>query len=147
MKIALGADHRGFALKNFFLSHAALGGTPITWIDYGTFSPERTDYPQFAKEVAAAVQNHGADAGILACGSGTGMAVTANRFKGVFAAVVWCPAIACVSKEDDNVNILVFPADFITHAEALEIVTRWLSCRFKQDHYAERLAMIDEEVK
>jgi ribose 5-phosphate isomerase B len=145
MKIAIGADHRGFELKNFLESHSTIDKTPIEWIDCGTFTPDRTDYPIFAKLVAKAVQSGKSDVGILICGTGTGMAITANRYRGIHAAVVWCPAIACASKEDDNVNILVLPADYLTHNESLILVSQWLSCTFKQDHYAERLAMIDDQ--
>lgn len=144
MKIAIGADHRGFALKNYLMSYGSLSNIPIEWVDCGTFTADRTDYPIYAKSVAHMVQNGSVDSGILACGTGTGMAIAANRYKGIYAAVVWSPEIACASKEDDNINILVFPADYLGPDEALTIVTRWLVCSFKHDHYAERLDMIDE---
>lgn len=143
MNIALGADHRGYVLKEFFKTLTTLNNIPLQWVDYGTYSPERTDYPIFAKKVAKAMQAHEVDAGILICGTGSGMAITANRFKGVHAAVVWNPQVACASKEDDNVNIAVLPADYLTQDQALHIITCWLGCSFKKDHYAERLAMID----
>jgi len=144
MKIAIGADHRGYDLKKYFLSLKNINSIELQWIDCGTYSSDRTDYPIYSKIVAQKVQNNEADAGILICGTGTGMAIAANRFTGIHAAVLWNPDVACASKEDDNVNIVVLPADYLTQEQAYAIVSRWLQCSFKHDHYAERLAMIDE---
>lgn len=145
MIIAIGADHRGFALKEFFKQNTSDHGILFEWIDKGALNENRSDYPLFAQAVARAVQSGAADAGILMCGTGTGMAIAANRFKDVYAAVLWDVAIACASREDDNVNVLVFPADYLTQCEAYKIFTAWLHCVFKKDHYAQRLLMIDAE--
>lgn len=143
MIIAIGADHRGFGMKEFFKKHTSHGNILFEWLDKGTTSTYRVDYPIFAQAVARVVQSGSADMGILMCGTGTGMAISANRFKNIYAAVVWDTAIACASRQDDNINVLVFPADYLTDAEAFRIFTESLTCRFKEDHYAERLAMID----
>jgi ribose 5-phosphate isomerase B len=146
MILAIGADHRGFVMKELFKKHTSHEDILFEWLDKGASSPERSDYPIFAQAVARAVQTGAADAGILMCGTGTGMAIAANRFKKVYAAVVWSRAIACASREDDNVNVLVFPSDYITFQESYAIFTTWLGCKFKKDHYAERLALVDSVI-
>lgn len=140
MIIALGTDHRGFAHKEFIKKTFA---HEIDFVDCGAYSSDRTDYPLFAKPVCRAIQEGRAHAGILLCGSGIGMAVMANRFKGVYAAVVWSADVARAAKQDDNVNVLVIPSDFIHQEEIAACVQAWLSARFKQGRYQERIAMID----
>lgn len=143
MKIALGADHRGFKLKEFLRKKSQLAGIPIIWIDMGAYDDQRSDYPLFVNKVCADIINHKANAGILLCGSGVGMSIAANRYPGIHAALVWNEAVARMSKEDDNANVLVLPADFISQEEVCIIITAWLKARFKGGRYQERLAMID----
>ena len=83
------------------------------------------------------------DGVVLLCGSGNGMAIAANRFKGVFACVAWNADVARVAKQDDNCNVLVIPADYIQQEEITEIISSWLNATFKGGRYAERLALID----
>lgn len=141
--VAIGADHRGFTVKSFLMSHTVIGRYSIEWLDVGTYASERTDYPIFAQKVALLMQQKQVDYGIVACGTGIGMAIAANRFKGVYAGLVWNNMIARLAKEDDNVNLLVLPADFISQSEALDLVKTWLEAKFKEGRYAERIAMID----
>lgn len=143
MIIALGNDHRGFALKQFLLTIDAFGAMPVTWLDVGSFSQERTDYPIYAGHAIKLIQEKKAKAAVLACGTGTGMAIAANRFKHIYAGVAWNPEVARLNKTDDNVNILILPADFIKPEEAREIIQAWLSAEFKGGRYAERIAMLD----
>jgi ribose 5-phosphate isomerase B len=143
-RIAIGADHRGYEMKKDLIQHTAFGADSVTWIDVGTFSPERTDYPPYAQKVAQLMLDKSADLGILICGSGVGVAVAANRFKGIYSGVAWDETVARVSKEDDNINVLSLPADFISQAQLVPIVSSWLSAQFKQGRYAQRLAMIDK---
>lgn len=147
MKIAIGADHRGLRLKEYLCSLHSIGSMPIEWLNMGTDDLVRTDYPIYAKRVARAVQEGQADRGILVCGTGIGMAVAANRFTSIYAAVLWSPHIACVSREDDGVNIAALPADYLAEEEARIIINAWLSCTFKQDRYEKRLTMIDAETE
>lgn len=144
MKIAIGADHRGFALKSYLMSLSSLAGHAIEWVDYGTSSTERTDYPIYAKDVAQAVQQEKVARGVLLCGTGVGMAVAANRVPHIYAAVFWNPHIACVAREDDNVNIAVLASDYVTSEQAQIIIKAWLTCTFKKERYARRLRMIDD---
>ncbi len=146
MIIAIGADHRGFGMKEFIKQHTSQDGILFEWLDKGALTSERSDYPVFAAAVARAVQQGAADAGVLMCGTGTGMAIAANRYKGIYAGLAWSPAIACASREDDNVNVLVFPSDYLTYQEAYGIFVSWLHCGFKKNHYEKRLSMIDAEL-
>jgi ribose 5-phosphate isomerase B len=84
-----------------------------------------------------------AEYGVLLCGTGVGMAIAANRFKGIFAAVAWNEAVARASKEDDNANVLVLPADDLSEEQTLRIVSAWLGAHFKEGRYRERVAQID----
>ncbi len=136
-KIILGSDHRGFELKEYIKS------LPGLWLDIGAFTAERSDYPLFAHQAIQQMHQDKIEGAILLCGSGNGMAIAANRFKGVFACVAWKAMIAQKAKEDDNCNVLVIPADYVTQQETKEIISCWLNAEFKGGRYAERLALID----
>ena len=140
MKIAIGTDHRGFKIKDAICKQ--LDSYHI--IDMGCFDKQRCDYPVFAKLVASAVASGDADLGILLCGSGIGMAIAANRYKNIYAGLCWSPEVAKAAREDDNINILVLPADFISLEQAAFIVDTWLHAEFKKGRYQIRLEMIDE---
>lgn len=144
MNIAIGADHRGFQYKAYIKQYVVGSEDPIAWIDVGANNEERSDYPIFARAAVKVMQEKEAQLGILLCGSGVGMAILANRFRGMFAGVAWNEEIARVSREDDNTNILVIPADFISSEQAVRIVNVWLTARFKGGRYQERITMIDE---
>lgn len=140
MIIAIGADHRGYALKQEVqqqLSH-------FTWHDCGTNSSERTDYPIYAHAVVREILTGKAGQGILLCGTGAGMAIAANRHPGIYAAVVWNIETARRAKEEDYVNVLVIPADYLNVAETIAIIRAWLSAKHKDERYKERIAMIDQ---
>jgi ribose 5-phosphate isomerase B len=142
MKIVIGADHRGFAYKEAIKENFSQQNSNISWIDVGTHSTERTDYPLYVEKLCAVLKEKKADLGILLCGSGAGMAIAANRVHGMYAAVAWNTESARVGKEDDNTNILVIPADFVSIEQAIEIIIAWLHAQFKGGRYAERLNMI-----
>lgn len=143
MKIAIGADHRGFDQKEFLKRQLYLPGTHIAWHDVGTGSKERTDYPPFARAVCTQIQAEEADCGILLCGSGVGMSIAANRFAGIHAALVWNDILATAAKQDDNANVLVIPSDFIEDEMLIAAVQAWLLAEFKGDRYQKRIEMID----
>ena len=140
MNIAIGADHRGVALKQAIIEHFKA----FIFHDVGAYSVERSDYPSFARAVTDAVINKRADAGILLCGSGVGMSIAANRVKGIYAGLCWSPAVAAVAKEDDGINVLVLPADFLSVTEAFIIIDAWLGANFKGGRYQERLSTLNE---
>jgi ribose 5-phosphate isomerase B len=143
MTLALGADHRGFACKEFIKSQQSLGSFVLQWLDTGTFSQERTDYPIYAHMVVSAIITGKAHLGILLCGSGAGMAIAANRTPGIYAAVAWNVDVARAMRADDHVNVLVLPTDYISQEQAVAIVTAWLTTPCKPGRYSDRLAMID----
>ena len=139
MKITIGSDHRGYDLKEKIKKQFA----DITWIDVGTDSPERVDYPVFAKKVADNVAQKTADVGILICGSGVGMSISANRVPGIYAALCWSEAVAVAAKQDDNANVLVLPSNFVSVQEAVSIVQAWRKAEFRGGEYQNRLDLID----
>jgi ribose 5-phosphate isomerase B len=140
MKIAIGADHRGFLQKEFIKNNMR----DIIWIDVGTDSQERTDYPIFSDKVIELMRDGSAAYGVLLCGTGGGMAIAANRYKNIYAVVALNDEIARRCKQEDNANILVLPSDFITDADAVSMIKNWLAQDFKGRRYAQRIKMIDE---
>lgn len=143
MKIAIGSDHRGFEHKIWLTSQDNLAGNEISWIDVGADNAIRSDYPEFGFNVAKLVQSKEVDYGILLCGTGVGMSIVANRFKYVYAGLAWNETIARLNKEDDNVNVLILPADYIDFQETKNIINSWLSSKFKGGRYQSRIDMID----
>lgn len=139
-KIVIGADHRGFDLKQAIIEKF----TEYEWIDIGANNKDRSDYPVYAKKLCDKVLNNEADCGILICGSGIGMSIAANRFPGIYAGLCWNEVVAKLAKEDDGVNVLVIPADLILLEDAFLIFKSWLETKFKEGRYKERLLMIDK---
>jgi ribose 5-phosphate isomerase B len=142
-RIALGADHHGYLLKEFLKLQHRIHDHQIQWLDVGTETTTRTDYPQFAFKVVKKLLSHEVDGGVLLCGTGVGMSMAANRFKHVYAALVWNAEVAKRACQEDNANILVLPADYINEQQALTIVTSWLLSTFVGEHYQKRLREID----
>jgi len=149
MKIVIGSDHRGFELKKKIIETIKNAGDVfIEWSDAGCESAERCDYPVYAKAVATKVVNKQAEYGILICGSGIGMALAANRHKGVYAGLCWNEKVAQVAHADDGVNVLVLSADIVSESQNLSIVAAmidaWKNKTFKEGRYRERLNQVDE---
>lgn len=142
MKIAIGADHRGYRLKEKVKKY--LNEKNIEVIDCGTDSEERTDYPKFAEKVAQMVQKNEANSGILICGTGFGMCITANKYKGIRSVACYNEETAKFAKLHNNVNVLAIGADQTEEKEALKIIETWLSTEFEGGRHKERLYMIEE---
>lgn len=140
--IAIGSDHGGYVLKEKIKKY--LEEKEISYIDCGTYSEERTDYPIFAKKVAQEIQSKRADKGILVCRSGYGMTVVANKFKGIRAAAIYGEESAKFAKADDDINVVTLGGDYLTENQAICIIRNWLATEFKGGRYAERLKMIEE---
>ena len=141
-KIALAADHAGFDEKEKLkLTLTELG---VEFEDMGTSSPESVDYPDFALKAARAVAKGDFDQGLLVCGSGTGMAIAANKVHGVRAAVAWSPEIARLAREHNNANVLSLPARFIDDDQAKEILKAWFGADFKGGRHERRVEKILE---
>lgn len=142
MKIVIGADHRGFAHKEY-IKAAYKVDSSIEWIDVGAYTAQRSDYPPIAHAAVEVMRAGNADRGVLICGSGVGMAIVANRFSGIYAAQVWNEKVSRMSREHDNANIIVLPSDFISSDEAVACVRAWLAAQFLGGRHQERIAMID----
>lgn len=142
-RIILATDHRGYWLKEHIKTHDNIGGVDVAWYDVGARTPERSDYTEYAIHGCNQLLSGDADSGIFICGTGTGMAIAANRYRYVYAGVAWTPEIARHGKEDDHMNVLALPADWVDHQQALEIISEWLQAHFKGGRYAQRLAMLD----
>ena len=140
--IAIGSDHGGYKLKEEIKKY--LDEKEIKYIDFGTNSEERTDYPIYAKKVATAITTGECDKGILFCRSGQGMAIVANKFKGIRAADVNNEEAARFGKADDDINVLTLGGDYLTVNQAVCIIRTWLATEFKQGRYQERIQMIEE---
>lgn len=140
MKIALGSDHAGFEFKKHALPILALKG--IEAHDFGTYSTDSVDYPDFAHAVALAVENDGFDYGILFCGSANGVAITANKHPGIRAAVCWNNEIVSLARKHNNANILCIPARFIPLNELEEMINTFINTGFEGGRHALRVDKI-----
>src|SRR5947209_1496049 len=140
MKIALGADHAGFALKDEIKQHLAARGIEVD--DRGTSSGDSVDYPDFAQAVGEEVAGQHADFGILVCGSGIGMAIAANKVPGIRAANVADEYQAQMSREHNNANVLALGARILQPQQALAIVDKWLQTPFAGGRHQRRVAKI-----
>src|SRR5689334_11695581 len=139
--IPIGADHAGYELKERLVQELrALGYEPL---DLGTHGPASADYPDFAHQVAAKVEHHEAERGVLLCGSGLGMSYAANRHPGVRAAVVWAPEIAALARQHNDANVLVLPARFVSKEQADEIVDAFLNSKFEGGRHQRRVEKIE----
>ena len=140
--IALASDHGGYKLKEEIKKY--LDEKEIPYKDFGTYSDERTDYPIYAKKVAKAVQNKEYEKGILICGTGFGMTIYANKFKGIRCASCWNEEVAKLLKGHNDANIIALPGRFINISQAVNILRAWIGTEFMGGRHAERLQMIDE---
>jgi ribose 5-phosphate isomerase B len=143
-RVFVGADHAGFALKGRLVEELRrLGYEPVD-VGPATLDPA-DDFPDYAKPVAEAVSRGVARRGVLTCGTGLGMAYTANRYPGVRAALAWAPEIAELARRHNDANVLVLPARFVSEAEGLEILHRWLDTGFEGGRHERRVAKIERE--
>lgn len=141
-KVALGADHAGFEEKEKIKS--TLDEIGVDYDDLGTNGCDSVDYPDFARKVAEAVASGEYEQGLLVCGSGTGMAIAANKVKGVRAAVAWNEDIARLAREHNNANVLSLPARFMSDEEAKKIVKAWFAADFEGGRHTRRVEKISE---
>src|SRR5262245_40043078 len=148
MKIAIGADHAGFALKDRIRQHLEQKGFQV--MDEGTRSADSVDYPDYARLVAYDVSQNRADLGILVCGSGIGMAMAANKVAGIRAANVKSEYEAQMSREHNNANVLTLGGRILEEEAALRIVDRWLATPFaggRHERRVEKMAAIERETR
>jgi ribose 5-phosphate isomerase B len=141
MEIHLGADHRGYELKQQLADYLRELGHEVT--DHGTHSNERTDYPQFGREVAQFVAHTQDKLGVVICGSGVGIAIAANKVQGARCAVAWCEHIAEYSRRHNHANVLAFSADLPTIVEVRRCIDAYLAAEPEGGRHAERVAMLE----
>lgn len=139
-KIAIGGDHAGFSLKAYLQKW--LQGNGYESKDFGTYSAESVDYPDFAHAVASAVEKKEFDLGVIICGSANGVAMTANKHQGIRAAICWNEELAGLAREHNDANVLCLPARFIAEVEAEKILNRFLHSSFEGGRHARRVDKI-----
>lgn len=151
MKIALGSDHAGFELKEYIKDNLSLyiiknniklEDEDINIQDFGTYSLDSVDYPDFAVKVANSVANNENELGILVCGSGVGVSIAANKVKGIRAANVFNPEMAKLAREHNNANIMTLGSRFIDQETAMEMVANFLKEPFAGGRHAIRVDKI-----
>lgn len=138
LKVAIGADHAGFEYKQAVIDF--LQDKEVK--DFGTYSADSVDYPDFAHPVANAVESGEFDLGILICGSANGVAITANKHQGIRAGLCWNTEVASLVRLHNNANVLCLPARFISVEEAKAIVQTFLTTEFEGGRHATRVNKI-----
>ena len=141
MKIAIGADHAGFRYKEILRSALAERGHQV--VDFGTNSPEATDYPPIMHAVAEAVARRDCDRGIVLGGSGNGEAIVANRVRGIRATVAWNVDSARAGRGHNDSNVLALGERFVAETELLAILDVWLTTPFEGGRHKRRIDLID----
>ncbi|MAP24570.1 MAG: ribose 5-phosphate isomerase B [Rickettsiales bacterium] len=139
-KIGIASDHAGFDMKSTLQNDLQ----NISWIDYGAYNADSTDYPLYAQKVAHAIQKNEINFGILICGTGIGMSIAANRYRGVRAALCSSRDFAIMSRKHNNANVLILPGKIISVDLALEIVKIFLNTEFEGGRHLRRISLIEE---
>lgn len=138
--IALCNDHAGYDTKLAVIAYLESQG--LTYTDYGTFTTDSCDYPDFAHPCAQAVEDGVSEKGIAICGSGNGIAMTLNKHQGIRAALCWDTELALMARAHNNANILVMPGRYISNEKAVEILKTYLSTEFEGGRHQARIDKI-----
>lgn len=142
MRIAVGADHAGWPLKEILVNHLIDQGWDVE--DFGTFGPDSVDYPDYANKVAVAVANGNVERGLLICGTGLGMCMVANKTHGVRAAVAHDVVSARLSRQHNDANVLTMGGRMIAPELAEEVLDVWLATAFEGGRHVRRLQKIEQ---
>lgn len=140
LTVAIGSDHAGFLYKEILKKR--LNDLKHKILDLGTHSVESADYPDFAHPVANSVETKESTLGVLICGSGNGVCMTANKHKGIRAALCWNTELAVLARSHNNANVLCIPARFISEIDALAILEAFLSTSFEGGRHEKRVSKI-----
>lgn len=140
MKIAIGGDHAGYEYKKEIISQLKSDGHEIQ--DFGPGSLDSVDYPDHVHPLAEAVEKSNCDLGILICGSGNGVAMTANKHQGIRAALCWNKDLAALARQHNNANVIAIPARFVTLDIAQSMVATFLSTEFEGGRHQNRVDKI-----
>ncbi|MCS6821296.1 MAG: ribose 5-phosphate isomerase B [Microscillaceae bacterium] len=139
-KIALGGDHAGFAYKNIIAQ--MLQDQGFECYDFGSYSDETVDYPDYVHPLAQAIENQEFDYGVLICGSGNGVTMTANKHQGIRAALCWRTEIAQLARQHNDANIICIPARFVSIEDAKNMVSTFLHTAFEGGRHEKRVKKI-----
>lgn len=140
LRVAIGGDHAGYAYKEVLIPYLKAKGFEVK--DFGTYSADSVDYPDFAHPVAEATASDAFDFGILICGSANGVAITANKHQQIRAAICWTPVIAELARQHNDANVLCIPARFISEEEMKTIADRFFATDFEGGRHANRVNKI-----
>jgi ribose 5-phosphate isomerase B len=138
--LAIGSDHAGYDLKEYLKKYLEMWGYVVE--DYGTYSSDSVDYPDFAHPVAKSVNSGMHTTAILICGSGQGVCITANKYERVRAALCWTEELAELTRQHNNSNILCLPARFVDNKLALRITEKYLNTDFEGGRHDRRVKKI-----
>ena len=138
--IAIASDHAGHETKEFLKRKLKAN---YNMVDFGTFFKESVDYPEFAHPAAASIEKGDCVLGILLCGSGNGMQMTANKHEGIRAGLAWNKEVAELAKQHNNANMISIPARYVSKEEALEIAQAFLNAEFEGGRHQKRVDMIE----
>lgn len=139
-KIAIGGDHAGFAYKTELIKILETEGYEV--IDFGPYSDASADYPDFVHPLCEAIEKGEFKQGILICGSGNGVAITANKHQGIRAALCWTEDLASLARQHNDANVLALPARFITFDLAEKLTRLFLTAEFEGGRHATRVGKI-----
>lgn len=140
MKVYIASDHAGYEMKEAIKRHFS---TEFEWEDFGTNSSESVDYPDYAHPLAEAVAQSPENRAVLLCGTGNGVAMTANKHADVRAALCWNTEIAALARQHNNANVVVLPARFIPTEDAFAIVETFFNTPFEGGRHARRVEKIN----
>jgi len=140
MTIAIGCDHAGFPYKDGLVAMLQAQGHMVQ--DFGTHSLDSVDYPDFAHAVALAVEGGEAALGVLLCGSGNGVAITANKHQGIRCAICWTEELAALARQHNNANVIALPARFVPEILAQAMVRIFISTEFEGGRHSRRVDKI-----
>ncbi|MBK6642820.1 MAG: ribose 5-phosphate isomerase B [Bacteroidetes bacterium] len=140
--IAIGSDHAGFECKESIKTALKTVNSGFALVDVGTHSADSVDYPDFAHQVATQVESGEVEMGVVICGSGNGVCITANKHKGIRAALCWSVEIAALARQHNDANVLCIPARFVSHETALQMVETFMNTAFEGGRHQKRIEKI-----
>ena len=143
MKILIGNDHAGYSLKLSIIKNLE---DKYEFFDKGSYSNESVDYPDYASIIAKEIQSEKGDLGIIICGTGNGVCMTANKYKGIRAVICWNEEIAKLAKQHNNANIICMPSRFIKVEEAIKIIESFILEKFEGGRHERRIKKINENL-
>lgn len=144
-KIAMACDHAAYQLKEYLKKYLTEKGYIVE--DFGTFSEDSCDYPDYAHPAAKAVETNECHWGVAMCGSGNGIAMTLNKHQGIRAALCWLPELGELAKKHNNANILVLPARFISQDLAVNILNSFMNASFEGGRHQKRIDKIPVNIE